>query len=46
MQKIIKYDFINKFDSNNIEKQKINTGIMYRNQYSRNNLSTIIKLKQ
>ena len=41
-----KYYFINKFDSNNIDKQKINTDIIYRNYNSKNNLSTIIKLKQ
>jgi len=46
MHKIRKYYFINKFDSNNIDKQKINTGIIYRNYDLKNNLSTIIKLKQ
>ena len=46
MHKIRKYYFINKFDSNNIDKQKKNTGIIYRNYDSKNNLSTIIKLKQ
>ena len=46
MHKIRKYYFINKFDSNNIDKQKINTGIIYRNYESKNNLDTIIKLKQ
>ena len=46
MHKIRKYYFINKFDSNNIDKQKINTGIIYRNYESKNNLNTIIKLKQ
>jgi len=46
MHKIRKYYFINKFDSNNIDKQKINTGIIYRNYNSKNNLNTIIKLKQ
>ena len=46
MHKIRKYYFINKFDSNNIDKQKINTDIIYRNYNSKNNLSTIIKLKQ
>ena len=46
MHKIRKYYFINKFDSNNIDKQKINTGIIYRNYDTKNNLSTIIKLKQ
>ena len=46
MHKIKKYYFINKFDSNNIDRQKINTGIIYRNYDSKNNLNTIIKLKQ
>jgi len=46
MHRIRKYYFINKFDSNNIDKQKINTDIIYRNYNSKNNLSTIIKLKQ
>ena len=38
--------FINKFDTKNINKQKIDTGIIYRNYDSKNNLDTIIKLKQ
>ena len=46
MHIIRKYYFINKFDSNNIDKLKLNTGIIYRNYDSKNNLSTIIKLKQ
>jgi thiamine-phosphate pyrophosphorylase len=46
MHKIRKYYFINKFDSNNIDKQEINTGIIYRNYELENNLNTIIKLKQ
>ena len=46
MHKIIKYYFINKFDSNNIDRQKINTGIIYRNYDSKNNLSTIINLQK
>jgi thiamine-phosphate pyrophosphorylase len=46
MHKIRKYYFINKFDSNNIDKQKKNTGIIFRNYDSKNNLSTIIKIKQ
>jgi len=46
MHKIRKYYFINKFDSNNIDKLKLNTGIIYRNYDSKNNLSTVIKLKQ
>jgi thiamine-phosphate pyrophosphorylase len=46
MHNIRKYYFINKFDSNNIDKLKLNTGIIYRNYDLKNNLSTIIKLKQ
>jgi thiamine-phosphate pyrophosphorylase len=46
MHKIRKYYFINKFDSNNIDKQKINTDIIYRNYNSKNNLNTIIKLQK
>ena len=46
MHKIRKYYFINKFDSNNIDKQKINTDIIYRNYDSKNNLNTIIKLQK
>ena len=46
MHKIKKYYFINKFDSNNISKQKINTGIIFRNYSSNNNLDIIIKLKK
>ena len=41
-----KYYFINKFDTNIIDKQKIDTGIIYRNCNSQNDLNTIIKLKQ
>jgi thiamine-phosphate pyrophosphorylase len=41
-----KYYFINKFDTKNIDKQEINTGIIYRNYDSKNNLKTIIKLKK
>jgi thiamine-phosphate pyrophosphorylase len=41
-----KYYFINKFDTKNINKQAIDTGIIYRNYDSKNNLNTIIKLKQ
>jgi len=41
-----KYYFINKFDTNIIDKQKIDTGIIYRNYNSQNDLNTIIKLKQ
>ena len=40
-----KYYFINKFDTKIIDKQSINTNIIYRNYDSNNNLNTIIKLK-
>jgi thiamine-phosphate pyrophosphorylase len=39
------YYFINKFDTNYISKQSKNTGIIYRNYSSINNLNTILKLK-
>jgi thiamine-phosphate pyrophosphorylase len=41
-----KYYFINKFDTNYIDKQEKNTSIIYRNYNSKNNISTIIKLKK
>ena len=40
-----KYYFINKFDTNYIDKQDVNTAIIYRNYYSKNNLNTVIKFK-
>ena len=40
-----KYYFINKFDAKNINKQTLNTGIIYRNYDSEDSLKTIIKLK-
>jgi thiamine-phosphate pyrophosphorylase len=40
-----KYYFINKFDTNLIDKQNINTVIIYRNYNSQNNIVTIIKFK-
>jgi len=40
-----KYYFINKFDTNHIVKQDVNTAFIYRNYNSKNNLSTIIKIK-
>jgi thiamine-phosphate pyrophosphorylase len=40
-----KYYFINKFDTNHIVKQDANTAIIYRNYNSKNNLSTIIKIR-
>ena len=40
-----KYYFINKFDSNNIVKQDRNTAFIYRNYNSKNNLNTIIMIR-
>ena len=40
-----KYYFINKFDTKNIDKQTLNTSIIYRNYDSEDGLKTIIKLK-
>ena len=40
-----KYYFINKFDAKNIDKQTLNTGIIYRNYDGENSLKTVIKLK-
>ena len=40
-----KYYFINKFDTKNIDKQTLNTGIIYRNYDSKDSLKTVIKLK-
>ena len=41
-----KYYFINKFDTKNIDKQTLNTGIIYRNYVSINTLKIVIKLKK
>ena len=41
-----KYYFINKFDTKNIDKQTVNTGIIYRNYDSKDILKTVIKLKK
>ena len=41
-----KYYFINKFDTKNIDKQTLNTSIIYRNYGSNYSLKTIIKLKK
>ena len=41
-----KYYFINKFDTNNIGKLDKNTGIIFRNYSSENNLNTILGLKR
>ena len=46
MHIIRKYYFIDKFDTNNIDNQEINTGIIYRNYNEKNNLNTIIKIKK
>ena len=40
-----KYYFINKFDTNDIVKQDTNTAFIYRNYNSKNNLSTIIMIR-
>ena len=41
-----KYYFINKFDSNYIDRQDKNTAIIYRNYNLNNNKSIILKLKK
>jgi len=41
-----KYYFINKFDTNNIDKLDKNTGIILRNYTTKINLSSIISLKK
>tara|TARA_B100000674_G_C37641972_1_gene823805 strand:+ start:33 stop:581 length:549 start_codon:yes stop_codon:yes gene_type:complete len=46
MHIIRKYYFIDKFDTNNIDNQTINTGIIYRNYDEKNNLNAIIKIKK
>jgi len=46
MHIIKKYYFIDKFDTNNIDKQNINTGIIYRNYHDKSNLDTIFKIKK
>ena len=43
---IEKYYFINKFDTNNLENQSSNTTIIYRNYGIKDDLKTIIKLKE
>ena len=43
---LLKYYFINKFDTNYIDKQDKNTAIVYRNYNSKNNTNTIIKFKK
>ena len=40
-----KYYFINKFDTNDIDKQNKNTAIIYRNYTAKDNFNTILKLK-
>ena len=46
MHIIRKYYFIDKFDTKNIDKQKTNTGIIYRNYNEKKSLNTIIKIKR
>lgn len=46
INKIRKYYFISKFDTNHIDKQDKNTIIIYRNYDLKNHLRTIIKLKK
>jgi thiamine-phosphate pyrophosphorylase len=41
-----KYYFINKFDTNNINKLDKNTGIILRNYDSKNDIDTILNLKK
>jgi thiamine-phosphate pyrophosphorylase len=41
-----KYYFINKLDTNNIDKLDKNTGIILRNYSSKNNIDTILNLKE
>jgi thiamine-phosphate pyrophosphorylase len=41
-----KYYFINKFDTNYIDRQDKNTAIIYRNYNSRNNINTILNIKK
>jgi len=41
-----KYYFINKFDTNNIDKQDRNTAIIFRNYSLKNNNEIILKLKR
>ena len=41
-----KYYFINKFDTNNIDKLDKNTGIILRNYSSENNIKTILNIKK
>ena len=40
-----KYYFINKFDTKIIDKQTLNTGIIYRNYDAKDSLTTVIELK-
>ena len=45
MHIIRKYYFIDKFDTNNIDKQELNTCIIYRNYNEKSNLNKIIEIK-
>ena len=42
---IRKYYFISKFDTNNIDKQSTNTGIIFRNYNFKNNTQNILRIK-
>jgi len=42
---IIKYYFINKFDTNNIDKQDKQTTIIYRNYSTKDDQTLILKIK-
>ena len=41
-----KYYFINKLDTKNIDQQSVNTAIIYRNYELKDNIETIIKIKE
>ena len=41
-----KYYFINKLDTKNIDQQSVNTSIIYRNYELKDNIETIIKIKE
>ena len=43
---MIKYYFINKFDTNNIDKQDKQTTIIYRNYSTKIDPSLILKIKR
>ena len=41
-----KYYFINKLDTNNIDQQSVNTAIIFRNYELKDNIKTILKIKE